>query len=114
MNKENWSKGIRPGSIVRLRMKDTPLPSNESEDDVDFHLVIFDTEDVGVDNYIVGTYNDGLYSLVSITRGDTIAVAGTIEDLIDVAQINYHSDIELVNKWFDLNCFLSNFYGIDI
>ena len=82
MNKK-WSElGIEPGWIVQLKFVD------ENED--------LDTE---TDNYIIANDENTNYSLVSLTDGEVIATADSVDYLKSVAEKTCDSSIELVDEW---------------
>ena len=82
MNKK-WSElGIEPGWIVQLKFVD------ENED--------LDTE---TDNYIIANDENTNYSLVSLTDGEVIATANSVDCLKSVAEKACDSRIELVEAW---------------
>lgn len=78
-----WSEqGIGDGWIVQLKFAD------ENEDSYP------DT-----DNYIIANYLNKSYSLVSLTDGEVIATANSVDCLKSVAEKACDSSIELVDAW---------------
>ena len=82
MNKKWSEQGIEPGWIVQLKFAD-------------------ENEDLYPDNYIIANHLDKNYSLVSLTDGEVIATADSVDCLKSVAEKTCDSSIELVDKWPD-------------
>ena len=82
MNKKWSEQGIESGWIVQLKFVD------ENEDSYP------DT-----DNYIIANHLNKNYSLVSLTNGELIATADSVDYLKSVAEKTCDSSIELVEAW---------------
>lgn len=82
MNRK-WSElGIEPGWVVQLKF-------------------VYENEDLAADtdNYIIANRLNKNYSLVSLTDGEVIATADSIDYLKSVAEKTCDSSIELVDAW---------------
>lgn len=88
-----WSEqGIGAGWIVQLEFAD------ENEDSYP------DT-----DNYIIASHLNKSYSLVSLTDGEVIATADSVDCLKSLAEKTCDSRIELVDAWSN-----ARDWGIDL
>ena len=88
-----WSEqGIGAGWIVQLEFAD------ENEDSYP------DT-----DNYIIASHLNKSYSLVSLTDGEVIATADSVDCLKSLAEKTCDSRIKLVEAWSD-----AHDWGIDL
>lgn len=88
-----WSEqGIGVGWIVQLKFAD------ENEDSYP------DT-----DNYIIASHLNKSYSLISLTDGEVIATADSVDCLKSVAEKACDSRIELVDAWSN-----ARDWGIDL
>lgn len=97
-SKRNWSEqGIEPGNVVRLQFT-SELSSSSAE----------------VDNYVVGNYENTHYSLVSLSDGEVIAIADSIDELKDIAEEGCDSDIELVDSWPNVTIYYADCYDLYI
>ena len=82
MNRK-WSElGIEPGWVVQLKF-------------------VYENEDLAADTdyYIIANHLNKNYSLVSLTDGEVIATADSIDYLKSVAEKTCDSSIELVDEW---------------
>ena len=82
MNRK-WSElGIEPGWVVQLKF-------------------VYENEDLAADtdNYIIANHLNKNYSLVSLTDGEVIATADSVDCLKSVAEKTCDSSIELVEAW---------------
>lgn len=84
MNRKWSEQGIGVGWIVQLKFAD------ENEDSYP------DT-----DNYIIANHLNKSYSLVSLTDGEVIATADSVDCLKSEAEKACDSRIELVEAWSD-------------
>ena len=82
MSKQWSEQGIKPGWVVELKFV--------SEDE---------NSDRETDNYIISNDRNKLYSLISLTDGEVIATATSVDLLKSVAEIACDSSIELVDLW---------------
>ena len=88
-----WSEqGIEPGWIVQLKF-------------------VYENEDLDADtdNYIIANCLNKSYSLVSLTDGEVIATADSVDCLKSVAEKTCDSRIELVDAWSN-----ARDWGIDL
>ena len=82
MNRK-WSElGIEPGWVVQLKF-------------------VYENENLAADtdNYIIANHLNKNYALVSLTDGEVIAHADSIDCLKSVAEKTCDSSIELVDAW---------------
>ena len=82
MNRKWSEQGIGAGWIVQLKF------GYENED-----------LDAETDNYIIANHLNKNYSLVSLTDGEVIATADSVDYLKSVAEKACDSSIELVDAW---------------
>ena len=82
MNKKWSEQGIKSGWIVKFKFVD-----------VDKAL------DTKPDDYIIANDDNLIYSLVSLTDGEVIATADSVDCLKSVAEKTWDSSIELLKKW---------------
>ena len=85
MNKKWAEQGIKSGWIVQLKL-------------------VYEGEagkalDAETDNYIIANYEKLDYSLVSLTNGNVLATAYSIDCLKSVAEKTCDSSIELIEEW---------------
>lgn len=82
MNRKWSEQGIEPGWIVQLKF-------------------VYENEDLDadIDNYIIANHLNKSYSLVSLTDGEVIATADSVDCLKSVAEKMCDSSIELVDAW---------------
>lgn len=86
-----WSEqGIGAGWIVQLKFAD-------------------ENEDSYPDNYIIASHLNKSYSLVSLTDGEVIATADSVDCLKSVAEKACDSRIEIVEAWSN-----ARDWGIDL
>lgn len=89
---KKWSEqGIESGWIVQLKFVD--------DEDLD----------ADTDNYIIANHLNKNYSLVSLTDGEVIATADSVDCLKSVAEEACDSKIELVDAWSN-----ARDWGIDL
>lgn len=81
MNKEWSEQGFEPGWVVQLKFVDD------------------EGLDTDTDNYIIANHLNTNYSLVSLTDGEVIATADSVDCLKSVAEKTCDSSIELVDAW---------------
>ena len=81
MNRKWSEQGIEAGWVVQLKFVD--------DEDLD----------VDTDNYIIANHLNKNYSLVSLTDGEVIATADSVDYLKSVAEKTCDSSIELVDAW---------------
>ena len=81
MNRKWSEQGIEPGWVVQLKFVD--------DEDLD----------ADTDNYIIANHLNKSYSLVSLTDGEVIATADSVDCLKSVAEKTCDSSIELVDAW---------------
>lgn len=81
MNRKWSEQGIEPGWVVQLKFVD--------DEDLD----------ADTDNYIIANHLNKSYSLVSLTDGEVIATADSVDCLKSVAEKTCGSSIELVDAW---------------
>ena len=81
MNRKWSEQGIGAGWIVQLKFVD--------DEDLD----------ADTDNYIIANHLNKNYSLVSLTNGEVIATANSVDYLKSVAEKTCDSSIELVEAW---------------
>lgn len=81
MNRKWSEQGIEPGWVVQLKFVD--------DEDLD----------ADTDNYIIANHLNKNYSLVSLTDGEVIATADSVDCLKSVAEKTCDSSIELVDAW---------------
>ena len=87
-----WSEqGIEAGWVVQLKFVD--------DEDLD----------ADTDNYIIANHLNKNYSLVSLTDGEVIATADSVNYLKSVAEKTCDSKIELVEAWSN-----ARDWGIDL
>lgn len=86
MNKKWSEQGIESGWVVQLKF------TNEDED-LDTYL------DAEIDDFIIASHLMKSYSLVSLTDGEVIATADSVDCLKSVAEKTCDSSIELVEAW---------------
>ena len=91
MNRKWSEQGIESGWIVQLKFVD--------DEDLD----------ADTDNYIIANYLNRTYSLVSLTDGEVIATADSVDCLKSVAEEACDSKIELVEAWSN-----ARDWGIDL
>ena len=94
MNRKWSEQGIGVGWVVQLKF----VYENENED-----------LDVDTDNYIIANYLNKSYSLVSLTDGEVIAIADSVDYLKPVAEEACDSRIKLVDAWSN-----ARDWGIDL
>lgn len=83
--KNNWlEQGIKSGCVVQLKLISNVSPS-----------------DIKTDDYIIANYENTHYSLVSLTDGEVIAIAGSIDCLKSMAEKTCDSNIKLTEKWLN-------------
>lgn len=82
MNRKWSEQGIGAGWIVQLKF-------------------VYENEDLDADtdNYIIANHSNKSYSLVSLTDGEVIATADSVDCLKSVAEKTCDSSIELVDAW---------------
>lgn len=83
MNRKWSEQGFEPGWVVQLKFVD-----DEGLD-----------TDTDTDSYIIANAKNTNYSLVSLTDGEVIATADSVEHLKSVAEKTCDSSIELVDAW---------------
>ena len=81
MNRKWSEQGIESGWVVQLKFVD--------DEDLD----------ADTDNYIIANHLNKNYSLVSLTNGEVIATANSVDYLKSVAEKTCDSSIELVEAW---------------
>lgn len=81
MNRKWSEQGIEAGWVVQLKFVD--------DEDLD----------ADTDNYIIANHLNKNYSLVSLTDGEVIATADSVDYLKSVAEKTCDSSIELVETW---------------
>lgn len=81
MNKEWSEQGFEPGWVVQFKFVDD------------------EGLDTDTDNYIIANHLNTNYSLVSLTDGEVIATADSVDCLKSVAEKTCDSSIELVDAW---------------
>lgn len=81
MNRKWSEQGIEAGWVVQLKFVD--------DEDLD----------ADTDNYIIANHLNKNYSLVSLTDGEVIATADSVDYLKSVAEKTCDSSIELVEAW---------------
>ena len=81
MNRKWSEQGIEAGWVVQLKFVD--------DEDLD----------ADTDNYIIANHLNKNYSLVSLTNGEVIATADSVDYLKSVAEKTCASSIELVEAW---------------
>lgn len=81
MNRKWSEQGIEAGWVVQLKFVD--------DEDLD----------ADTDNYIIANHLNKNYSLVSLTNGEVIATADSVDYLKSVAEKTCDSSIELVEAW---------------
>ena len=81
MNRKWSEQGIEAGWVVQLKFVD--------DEDLD----------ANTDNYIIANHLNKKYSLVSLTNGEVIATADSVDYLKSVAEKTCDSSIELVEAW---------------
>ena len=91
MNRKWSEQGIESGWIVQLKFVD--------DEDLD----------ADTDNYIIANHLNKNYSLVSLTDGEVIAIADSVDCLKSVAEKACDSRIELVDAWSN-----ARDWGIDL
>ena len=92
MNKKWSEQGIGAGWIVQLKS----VYENEALD-------------AETDNYIIASHLNKSYSLVSLTDGEVIATADSVDCLKSVAEKACDSRIEIVEVWSN-----ARDWGIDL
>lgn len=91
MNRKWSEQGIEPGWVVQLKFVD--------DEDLD----------ANTDNYIIANHLNKSYSLVSLTDGEVIATADSVDCLKSLAEKTCDSRIELVDAWSN-----AHDWGIDL
>ena len=91
MNRKWSEQGIESGWIVQLKFVD--------DEDLD----------ADTDNYIIANHLNKNYSLVSLTDGEVIATADSVDCLKSLAEEACDSKIELVEAWSN-----ARDWGIDL
>ena len=81
MNRKWSEQGFEPGWVVQLKFVDD------------------EGLDTDTDNYIIANHLNKNYSLVSLTDGEVIATADSVDCLKSVAEKTCDSSIELVDAW---------------